>query len=170
MIVLITGTPGTGKTAVSKILAERTGYGLIRISDLATDDVTITVEDGTKIVDVEKLTEKITKKIRGDVIVEGHLSHNVKRADIVVVLRTSPPVLQRRLEKKGFGKEKVRENLEAEALDVCLVESIEKHSDVFEVDTTDREQGDVVDDTLRIINGEGGEFRPGKIDWSEMFF
>ncbi len=170
MIVLITGTPGTGKTAVSKSLAERTGYDLIRLSDLATDDVTIAVENGTKIVDVEKLTEQTTKKIRGDVIVEGHLSYHMKSGDVVIVLRTNPKVLENRLEKKGFGKEKVRENLEAEALDVCLVESIERHSNVFEVDTTDRKIGDVVYDTLRIIDGEGDEFRPGKIDWSEMFF
>ena len=35
--ILITGTPGTGKTTLSEVLAERTGFQHINISQLVKD-------------------------------------------------------------------------------------------------------------------------------------
>jgi len=170
MIILITGTPGTGKTAVSELLAKNTGTGILKISDFATDDVTEGAEGETRIVNIEKLESKIKGHISGRAIIEGHLSHLMRIGDLVVVLRTDPGVLERRLEKKGFDEKKIRENLEAEALDVCLIESLERHKNTFEIDTTDKRPEEVVGDILKIIDGRGEEFRPGKIDWSEIFF
>jgi adenylate kinase len=170
MIILITGTPGTGKTTASKLLAERVGAEIVHITDFATDDVTEGMEGGTKIVDVEKLEQKIKNRITGDAVIDGHLSSHLGLGNLVIVLRTDPKVLESRLEEKGFDEKKIKENLEAEALDVCLIESMERHKAVFEIDTTDKNPEDVVEYILKIINGEGGEFIPGKIDWSEIFF
>ncbi len=170
MIMLITGTPGTGKTAVSELLAKNTGADVLKISDFATDDVTEGMEGETRIVNIEKLERKIKGHISGSAIIDGHLSHAMHLGDLVVVLRTDPRVLERRLEEKGFDREKIRENLEAEALDVCLVESLERHENVFEIDTTDKRPEEVADDILKIIDGRGEEFGPGKIDWSEILF
>ena len=170
MIISITGTPGTGKTTLAKLLGERLGSEVVHIAVFAMDEVVESIENGTKIVDERKLEEKIKNHITGDAIIDGHLSSSFSIGDIVIVLRTNPKVLEGRLKKKGFGDEKIKENLEAEALDVCLVESLERHKEVFEIDTTDREAQDVVEDVLKIIDGEGEAFRPGKIDWSEIVF
>lgn len=170
MIILISGTPGTGKTTVSKILAKNTGRELIRISELASDDVTIRTEKDTKIVDVEKLKQKIKRRMSGSAVVDGHLSHLMDFGDLVIVLRTDPKVLKKRLIKKGFDKAKTRENLEAEALDVCLIESVERHKNVFEIDTTEKSPQDVAGDIIKIVEGNSENFKPGKIDWSEIFF
>lgn len=170
MIILITGTPGTGKTTVSELLAERTDADLIKISDFATNDVIEGLEGDTKIVNVEKLERKIKGHASGSTIIDGHLSSLMSIGDLVIVLRTNPKVLEKILEKKGFDREKILENLEAEALDVCLIESLERHKDVFEINTTEKRPEDAVDDILKIIDGEGEAFRPGKIDWSEIFF
>jgi adenylate kinase len=170
MIILITGTPGTGKTTLAKLLGERLESEVVHIAVFATGEVVESMEKGTKIVDERKLEEKIKKHITGDAIIDGHLSSSFGIGDLVIVLRTNPQTLEGRLKKKGFGDEKIKENLEAEALDVCLVESLGKHKEVFEIDTTDRGPDDVIEAVLRIIDGEGEDFRPGKIDWSEIVF
>ncbi len=170
MIILITGTPGTGKTTVSELLAKRTGADIVRISDFATDDVTEGMEGKTRIVDIEKLESKIKGHIPSNAVIDGHLSHRMHFGNFVIVLRTNPKVLEKRLEKKGFDRKKIQENLEAEALDVCLIESLERHKNVFEIDTTSKRPEGVVDGILKIIDGEGNDFRAGKIDWSELFF
>ncbi len=169
MIVLITGTPGTGKTTVAKMLAERLGFDVKGVEDLAKGDAIVGYDEvaKSKIIDMEKVARDF--KAKGDIIVEGHLAHRLRQAGYVVVLRTRPEALRKRLR---YEEQKLRENLEAEALDVCLIESIEEHGidKVYEIDTTDREPGEVVEAILRIMEGEGREFRPGKIDWSEEFF
>jgi adenylate kinase len=170
MIVLITGTPGTGKSTVSKLLSERMKFKRININEVATSDVCVGVEKGSRVVDIEKLAEKVREMIKGDIIIDGHLSHLLPFGDIVVVLRTRPKILRRRLLNKGFEEEKIRENLEAEALDACLIESLENHENVFEIDTSDKAAPEVVEDILGIIKGDTESFKPGDIDWSEEFF
>ncbi len=169
MIVLITGTPGTGKTTVANMLAERLGFDVKGVEDLARGDAIVGYDEvaKSKIIDMEKVARDF--KAKGDIIVEGHLAHRLRQADYVVVLRTRPEALRKRLR---YEEQKLRDNLEAEALDVCLIESIEEHGidKVYEIDTTDREPGEVVEAILHILEGEGSEFRPGKIDWSEEFF
>ncbi len=171
MIVLLTGTPGTGKSTVAKILSERLGYRLIGLNEWINEAAREAIvgydkSKDTKVIDIELVRKKI-KGIKGNVIIEGHLSHLSGIGDIVVVLRAHPRVLRRRL--KGFSDSKRQENIEAEALDVCLIESIENNdaSKVFEVDTTDKQPDDVADAVIEIVEGRGDEYKPGKIDWSE---
>lgn len=170
MIILITGTPGTGKTAVAKILSKKIDAKLIQIGAIEGIYIGVDEERGSKIVDMEKLSNKIGDMIVGDMVIEGHLSHLLPFGDIVIVLRSDPMELKKRLESKGFDEEKVQENLEAEALDVCLIESLERHENVYEIDTTKRKTGEVVDTIIDIVGGKTDEFEPGKIDWSEDFF
>ena len=46
------------------------------------------------------------------------------------------PELEMRLKSRGYSEEKIKENIEAEALDVILVEAFEWCKKVFEVNTT----------------------------------
>ncbi len=171
MILLLTGTPGTGKSTVAKKLAAELGYELISINKWLSEQGKEAVIDydsinETKIVDLEIIEDKF-KDLEGNVIIEGHLSHFLDAGDIVIVLRAHPNALRERL--ASFPEAKMEENLEAEALDVCLIESLERYEEnrVFEVDTTDKHPEAVSNEILRIIQGKGGENKPGKIDWSE---
>jgi adenylate kinase len=172
MILIITGTPGTGKSTVAKLFSERHGFKLIEVNMFAPAAAAgYDAERESVEVDVEKLFEKIKPLALGDVVIEGHLAHLLPFSNAtVVVLRCSPEVLRERLKKKGFAERKIQENLEAEALDVCLIESLEVHRNVYEVDTSELKHGDVVACIERILAGKGEEFKPGKIDWSEEFF
>lgn len=166
--LLLTGTPGTGKTAVANVLADLTGFTLIGVNEAVGDDY-LYVEEGSKVVELERLSEKIKGSINGDSIIEGHLAHLLEIKGIVIVLRTNPTELRKRLEKKGFSKEKIEENLEAEALDLILIESLELHDAVYEIDTTSKEVDDIAAAIYAILNGTTGNFKPGKISWLEEY-
>lgn len=173
MILLITGTPGTGKSSVAGALAQTVRAKHVDLNDLAdAASVGYDEEAGSKVVDIEKLGREARKVLEGfgEAVIEGHLAHLLPVGDLVIVLRTDPKVLERRLRVKGFGEAKVRENLEAEALDACLIEALERHRDVYEVDTTHRTVEETLRCVLKIMKGEKDTFRPGKIDWSEEYF
>ena len=135
MKIAVTGTSCTGKTVVSKKIAEILDYRYIDIGEFAEEHNAILEEDverKTKIVDEKKL-KKLLKNIENAVI-DGHYSELLS-PDTVFVLRCPPQILKERLSKK-FHPEKVKENLLAEILDSCLI-SAAKHNDntiVFEIE------------------------------------
>jgi adenylate kinase len=140
-ITCISGTPGTGKTTLAGLLL-RAGHSVYEIEDFArTRGIYSHIENGeTLVIDVPDLVSAMAKHLEraGRTFVVGHLSHNLANPESVVVLRTKPSVLRRRLAEKGWGEEKVSENVEAEALDICLGEALELHGEkVSEIDTTD---------------------------------
>jgi len=161
MIIALTGTPGVGKTAIAEVLKNR-GYNVESVSKLAEEfDCIIGEEGGSRIIDVNSLTEKIDRS--GVKIIEGHLSH-LLNPDVAIVLRCDPRILKKRLSRKGWIDEKVLENVEAEVTDVILMEAmgIEK---VYEIDTTKMSVEEVADAVDRIIRGKSDDFKPGKVDW-----
>jgi adenylate kinase len=176
MIIAITGTPGTGKSFVSTVLREN-GYDIVDLNKVATEkDFVIGLDEkrNSKIINIDKLNKYVKENYakKDIVFVEGHLSHLLKSADKVIVLRCHPDTLKKRLAKKGWKAEKINENLEAETLDVILCEATDIHSkkNIFEINTTDKSIDDVASSVMEIISNK---FKPmkkykiGYIDWSE---
>ncbi|SCL74362.1 putative kinase [Methanoculleus chikugoensis] len=164
MMTGITGTPGTGKTSVAAEL-ERRGHTVVRLTDTVRPYVIEEDRDRqTLVVDVDRWVEEFEPV---DGIVEGHLAHLLP-CDRVVVLRCRPDVLRRRLAPRNYPAEKVAENVEAEALDVILIETLEEHpgEHVLEVDSTELSAGDCADRIERFIQGV---LPPsyGSIDWTD---
>jgi len=134
MMVCITGTPGTGKSAVSAELANR-GYPVVHVTDLIEAYITGYDEDRqTRIIDTDRWVHDF---VYTEGFIEGHLSHLLP-CDKVVVLRCHPHTLKNRLMERGYTEKKMNENVEAELIDLILVEALEEHGDraVFEIDTT----------------------------------
>ncbi len=185
MIIALTGTPGTGKTTVCGIIKEhsqyREHYSIIDINKLIIDEGLHSGKDeenGSYIADFGKL-EKRVKELTGqspelDIIMEGHLSHFLSDADAIVVLRAHPVALRKRLGKrKEYSFKKIKENADAEALDVILVESSERSDKVLEIDTTNATALAVVKSVISIMESlkKGKipeEFLPGKINWIDQ--
>lgn len=167
MLVAITGTPGTGKHRTGDVLA-RTGYTVVDLNREAENRKLITSVDpvrGAREVDVEALDRELRISAKLAFLV-AHYAHRMS-VNLAVVLRCHPRVLRARLAARGWSEAKVRENVEAEAIDVITQEAVARLPFVYEVDTTERKPEEVAAIVLRILGGEGEDHRPGKIDWSE---
>ncbi len=183
MIIALTGTPGTGKTSVSEILRNRYAnqYCIIDINKLILHEKLYTGRDEARDsyeVDTDKLEGRMKLEINQmsnklDIILESHLSHFLA-VDMVIVLRAYPGVLRLRLEKgKNYSVQKAKENADAEALDVILVEAVEHHEKVFEIDTTYMSPQAVAESVVSIIHATKvgnvpEKYLPGKINWIDQ--
>jgi adenylate kinase len=176
MFVALTGTPGTGKTSVSKLLSDK-GYFVVSITEIAENKdfiLEFDQERQSKILDTDKINKYIKSEYseKNLVIIEGHLSHLLKCCEKVILLRAHPKKLVKNLDKKNWKKEKIKENLQAEALDIILCEITEVHKseDIFEIDTTNLEIVQVCEEITKIIENNFKimkKYKIGKIDWSE---
>ena len=173
MIISLTGTPGVGKSSVAKILEKK--YKVINLIDLALEkDFVLDYDEEREsyIIDTDRLEEYLRRTISKseNYILDSHLSHLMKFSDMVIVLRCRPDILIKRLGEKGWKKEKIEENVEAEILDIILSEAVEIHGTrrVFEVDTSDKTISEVAEIVEGLIEGKVDYemYRVGRIDWS----
>ncbi|MCK5300005.1 MAG: adenylate kinase family protein [Candidatus Aenigmarchaeota archaeon] len=166
MKILISGTPGTGKTSISKKLANSLGMRYISINDFAKENNMLKSIDKKRdcyIIDEKKLAEKI-KEIEDDVIIEGHLAHFCT-GDLIIILRANPDQLKTRLAKRKWRSEKIRENIEAEILGNCLIESsIPEKTIEFDTSSSDIETCAAELETI-IRTKKYQKYRPGAINW-----
>jgi len=174
-IIVITGTPGVGKSSVSSLLASRIDSRLVSLGELARREGLYVGYDrkrDTLVADTTKLSERVEEIAAGsekDVIVEGHYATSVvspQRTHLVFVLRRDPQELVGILEGRGYKEKKVRENVAAEILDVCLYDAVCRlgASKVCEVDVTGRRADEVVEEIVQILS-ERKRCRVGLVDW-----
>jgi len=164
-VILLTGVPGVGKTTIASLLSERLKGVHVNISELALAEGLVTGYDSmreTSIVDLERTTTRLREIIgegKDPLIIEGHFSQDIVppvNVSIVFVLRRAPWKLKGELESRGYNPEKVKENVEAELLDVCLVEAVEAYGKkkVCELDTTGVEANEIIEKITSVLRGE----------------
>jgi len=174
-VILITGTPGVGKTAVSRMLADRLNATYLSLAELVEKEKLVSGVDkarGTLIADMDKVSRRVQKLIADserDVIVEGHYAVNVvpaKDVHLVFVLRRKPEELKKLMEERGYKESKLWENLAAEILDVCLTDAVSTcgHDKVCEIDASGKKIEDVVEEILSVMKNKRKCF-VGIVDW-----
>ena len=176
MLVAISGTPGTGKTTVSKLLKKK-GFSIVDLNELAVEKGFVTgidVKRNSKIININGLNDYIEEYYNTSDIVffDGHASHLLPIVDYIIILRCHPRKLKIRLKQKGWLQQKIKENVEAEALDVILCEAYELHSEnnIFEIDTSNKSINSVLSSIIEIVESNfkpTKKYKIGKIDWSE---
>lgn len=166
VLVAVTGTPGTGKTSACDVLARR-GYAVADLDEIARRQGFIAGRDearGSDEVEVDALRERLRVPAKM-AFLRSHYSH-LMDVNMAIVLRCRPSVLRNRLASRGWPPEKVRENVEAEAIDVITQEAVDRLPFVFEVDTTALTPEETADAILAILRGKTEGHEPGSVDWT----
>ena len=121
-------------------MARSLGLQSVSINDLARHGGLLDYEpDGE--VDVRKLKKFLTKSLHGPALVYGHLLPHVFGPDSmvrVVVLRSDPIVIKNRLQERGYARDRVIANVEAELIGLVSSEAFETFGGgrTVEVDTS----------------------------------
>ena len=162
----LTGTPGTGKTSLKKHLNKK----IISLSEYYEQASEGKTDNGEWIVDIEKLDNILEDSDCN--FFEGNFSHKLDKIDKVIVLRCDPQILEKRLESRNYSKNKVRENLEAEAIGLIYSEAIEirDRANVFQVDNSTRKPQETaniiekyIDDNIKVE--EEIDYSEKILDW-----
>lgn len=144
IVIAVTGTPGTGKTAVAKELAKN-GWLYLELNKFVARKKLYTGFDKKRkswIVNEKKL-ERFAKNFvvahpEKNIVIDSHVSHILpeKFFSAVFVLRCNPVVLEKRLKKKRWKKEKIRENLEAEIIGLIEWEAKQMQRNIFSINSS----------------------------------
>jgi len=173
--ILVTGTPGVGKTTVSHKLASKLDAPYVGVTELVKKQQLITGIDEnrqTYVADTEKVSkqlQQILAKAEGRVIIEGHYAVDVvpnKDVNTVFVLRRDPRELKSALEQRRYEEKKLWENLAAEILDVCLWDALSTcgADKVCEIDVSGKTVEAVVEEMMLVLE-KRKERRHGIVDW-----
>jgi adenylate kinase len=175
-VILVTGTPCVGKTAVARLLASKLDALYVNLTELAVHENLVSGKDEERdsiIVDENRMRRKIREIIDGceqnGIVIDGHYAVSVvpkKRVTYVFVLRRDPVELRKFMEQCGFSGRKLWENLASEILDVCLVDALSVHGEgkVCELDVTGKSVEEVVSEILDVLSGHK-ECHVGIVDW-----
>ncbi|MGC8580811.1 MAG: adenylate kinase family protein [Thermoplasmata archaeon] len=161
MRVGITGTPGVGKSTV--LNAIDTKMNKVHLSDWAREFYRSSNEE------IEVCIDDMVSYFSSydNTIFEGHLAHYLP-LDKVIVLRCDPVLLKERYMSRQYPNKKIIDNLECEALDLILIESINIHGKekIYEYDTTKKTIKEVGDYIQSVIDGKANP-QVGIVDRSE---
>jgi len=124
MRILLTGSPGVGKTSVARLLGKRLGCRVVNEKQFALEKGIgkWDEKEDELVIPPAEFGKAVNRLLEGEknIIVEGHLLCEVKlKADFFVVLRIDPEVLEARLEARGYSAEKVQDNVFCEGIDYC---------------------------------------------------
>jgi adenylate kinase len=178
-VILITGTPCTGKTTVAKQLTTKLNADYINLTEYAKTNGLTLGEDKkrqTTIINEKTMQQKLTQTINTtktrNIIIDGHYAPTVTPKNLtthIIVLRRNPIELRKQMEKRGYQNTKLWENLAAEILDVCLIEALQtqQKQKICEIDTTNKTPEQTTNEILAIINKEK-KCNTGIVDWLTM--
>ncbi|KAL4064957.1 AAA domain-containing protein [Scleroderma yunnanense] len=134
-VVVITGTPGTGKSTHAQLLAAESPIPLkhINVGEIVKERGLYTDYDEewqSYTVDEDKLLDELEPLAsEGGIILDWHTCDMFPERwiDLVIVLRCNHTRLWERLEKRGYSLKKIQENNEAEIMNVILDEARESY-------------------------------------------
>ena len=116
--ILVTGTPGTGKTTLSEAIAAALGFKFINVGDVVKEYKSYDGRDedfDTYILDEDKLLDQLETMLKeGRAVVDFHSCELFPERwfELVLCLRCETHFLFDRLTNRGYNEKKINENME----------------------------------------------------------
>ncbi|MHA2503438.1 MAG: AAA family ATPase [Candidatus Kariarchaeaceae archaeon] len=156
--ILISGTPGTGKTTLAAELALR-GYTVFNVMELAEEYNAIGDYDEeyeVDVVDIDLIRDKLAEKRPiGVEIIEGHYADIVPADQLLQCFILDPDIeiVKPRLVARKYSEFKIEENIEAHIMQECYFDALEYYGEdkVSRLSGTDLESD--IDTVLSFIAG-----------------
>ncbi|KAJ9595871.1 hypothetical protein L9F63_012930, partial [Diploptera punctata] len=132
--ILITGTPGVGKSTLCEQLAETTGLEWLEIGKIAKENDCFEEYDPIyecPVLNEDKLLDELEDRMsEGGKIVDYHGCDFFPERwfDIVFVLRTNNTHLYDRLTNRGYTGKKLEDNIQCEIFQMLLEEAMESYT------------------------------------------
>src|SRR3989344_3598400 len=144
--IIVTGTPGTGKTTFAKKLCRKFRLEYLDANKIINQKKLKERYDckaKTYVVDEKKLALELIKEIKKSkktLVIDSHLSQFVspRYVKICFVTKTDIKILNKRLKKRGYDLFKIKENLQSEIFDICLNEALENKHKIIVIETSKR--------------------------------
>ncbi|KAL0575984.1 factor activating pos9 [Marasmius crinis-equi] len=158
-VIVITGTPGTGKSTHAQLLCNESPIPLkhINVGDWVKEKGLYEEFDEdwqSYTVDEDKLLDELEPIVsEGGVVLDWHTCEAFPERwpDLVVVLRCDHSKLWDRLEKRGYHLKKIQENNEAEIMQVVLDEARSSYPEEIVIEMKSESMEDIESNIARIV-------------------
>lgn len=132
--ILITGTPGTGKTSLASLIAERLSIKHVNVGDVIEqhncyegrdEELETNILDEEKLLDILEIVFQEAEEENVSIVADFHVCEIFPERwfDLVLVLRSATDVLYDRLTARGYNDKKRDENMQSEIMQVILDEA-----------------------------------------------
>ncbi|KAI4128567.1 MAG: hypothetical protein LQ338_002661 [Usnochroma carphineum] len=154
--IIVTGTPGVGKTSLCEALVSNTGLQHLPINRVAKErDCLDGWDEDMKswIIDEDKLLDALESDVQtGGYLIDWHACDLFPRSwvDLVIVLRSDSSILYDRLKARNYPEGKLQENMDAEIMEVLLSEAREAFDEEIVIELQSNSPEDMESNAERI--------------------
>merc|ERR1740128_1291969 len=172
--ILISGTPGVGKSSLASMIADKSNLTWMNIGDFAKEHGCLGEWDEEyqcNDLDEDKLLDLVEERqTQGGLIIDHHVADIFPERwfDIVFVLRANNTDLYDRLASRGYSGKKLEENVQAEIFQTILDEAKESYREEIVVELQSEVEEHVESNVSRVMmwveqwKQDRGRVRPGK--------
>ena len=143
-LIIISGTPGTGKTTLAKFLEKKLKLQHLDIHKYY-PKISTNYNKNKQCYDVDyKKFLTLVKKIKlqaqqkKGLVIDSNITHHLPKKEVnlcIILTCSNLKDLKSRLAKRHYSKQKIQENLEAEIMQTCLHEAQENKHKILIFDT-----------------------------------
>lgn len=176
--IVVTGTPGVGKTTLSKSIARKTGKLYVALNDVVRAEHLHKGYDQKSqsyLIDSPKVHRRIKSildEADGVIIDTGYVGRLIPRNKntFAIVVRLDPVILSKRLRRRRWSRRKSWENMEAELIDIALADAVAclGKSQVAQIDSTGMSRSAVARDAMRLLSARKKKHF-ASVDWLQKY-